>query len=258
MAGTFHGWSGVVTGGSSGIGRATALELATRGAVVAVASNDDADGNAVVAELEGRGGQGIFLPVDVTDPNQVERLIQQAEARVGPLRFLCASAGVAGAGTAETTSIEDWRHVLDVNLTGAFLLAKYGIPALERAGGGSILLMGSDLGVVGAKNSVAYCASKGGVINLARALALDCAPLGIRVNCIAPGSTQTSMLDHWFDESADPAGEMADLRARIPLGRPARAEEIAKAAVGLLSDSFSYMTGAVVSVDGGVTAWYGI
>lgn len=252
------GWRGVVTGGSSGIGRATALELATRGAVVAVSSTDEVNGKTVVAELESLGGQGIFVPADVTQPDQVERLIQEAEATLGPLRFLFASAGVGGAGTAETTSVEEWRHVLDINLTGTFFLAKYGIPALARAGGGSILLTGSDLGLVGAKNSVAYCASKGGVANLARALALDCASLGIRVNCIAPGSTQTPMLDHWFDESPDPAREMAELRARIPLGRPARAEEIAKVAVELLSDSFSYVTGAVVSVDGGVTAWYGI
>jgi NAD(P)-dependent dehydrogenase (short-subunit alcohol dehydrogenase family) len=148
--------------------------------------------------------------------------------------------------------------VIDVNLTGSFHLAKYGIPALQRGGGGAILLTGSDIGLVGATNSVAYCAAKGGVVNLTRALALDCAPLGIRVNCIAPGSTETPMLKRWFDTAEDPAAEMSSLLDRIPLRRPARPEEIADVALGLLSDATSYMTGSIVSVDGGVTAWYGI
>jgi NAD(P)-dependent dehydrogenase (short-subunit alcohol dehydrogenase family) len=255
---TFSGQTGVITGGSSGIGRAAALMLAARGADLAVASTDETSGHAVVEEIKRLGQRGLFVRADVSEPSDVRILIEKAEETLGPLRFLYASAGIGATGTAETTTPEQWRRVIDVNLTGSFLLAKFGIAALRRAGGGSILLTGSDLGLVGATQSVAYCAAKGGVVNLTRALALDCARLGIRVNCIAPGSTQTPMLEHWFDKSPDPAAEMSELRARIPLGRPAEPEEIAEIAVAILSDTSSYMTGSVVSVDGGVTAWYGI
>ncbi|MGH2594417.1 MAG: SDR family NAD(P)-dependent oxidoreductase [Actinomycetota bacterium] len=258
MAGAFDGMCGVVTGGSSGIGRASALRLARDGASVAIGSTDGAAGQVVVSEIEALGGKAIHVETDVTDPGQVERLIDAAEAAVGRVRFLFACAGVGSSGTAETTSVDEWRRVINVNLTGSFLLAKFGIPALFRAGGGAILLTGSDLGQVGATNSVAYCASKGGVTNLTRALALDCAPLGIRVNCIAPGSTRTPMLDRWFDGSPDPDAELAGLAERIPLGRPADPGEIAELAAVLLSDASSYMTGAVIPVDGGVTAWYGL
>jgi NAD(P)-dependent dehydrogenase (short-subunit alcohol dehydrogenase family) len=252
-------WTGVITGGSSGIGRAVALQSAATGADLVIAADDERSGETTAEQIRDESGRRCaFVRTDVADPDEVEALIARGEAFLGSVRFLVAAAGIAGSGTAEETSPQAWRHVIDVNLSGSFFLAKYGIPALRRAGGGAIVLMGSDIGIVGARRSVGYCASKGGVINLTRALALDCAAFGIRVNCVAPGSTRTPMLEHWFDGVDDPNAALAELRRLIPLGREARPEEIAQVVLNVLSDSSSYMTGSVVSVDGGVTAWYGI
>jgi NAD(P)-dependent dehydrogenase (short-subunit alcohol dehydrogenase family) len=253
------GWTGVITGGTSGIGRAVALLCAAAGADMVIAADDELAGAAVVEQIRTQTGRRTtFIRTDVAYAHDVKALIEQAEAELDTIRFLVAAAGVAGLGTAEETSAEHWRRVIDVNLSGSFFLAKYGIPALSRAGGGTVVLIGSDIGIVGARGAVSYCASKGGVINLTRALALDSAPLGIRVNCVAPGSTRTPMLEHWFDEATDADAALMELRQQIPLGREAQPDEIARVVVMLLSDTSSYMTGSIVSVDGGVTASYGI
>lgn len=252
-------WAGVITGGTSGIGRAVALQAASKGADVVIGADDDRAGAGIVERIRTETGRrATFVRTDVARPDDVEALIEKAEAEHGSIRFLVAAAGIAGLGTAAETSAEQWRRVIDVNLSGSFFLAKYGIPALSRAGGGAMVLIGSDIGIVGARGAVAYCASKGGVINLTRALALDSAPLGVRVNCVAPGSTRTPMLEHWFDRAEDPGAALAELRRHIPLGREAQPDEIAGIVVTLLSETSSYMTGSIVSVDGGVTAWYGI
>jgi NAD(P)-dependent dehydrogenase (short-subunit alcohol dehydrogenase family) len=254
--GSFGGRAGIVTGGTSGIGRAIALRLAKEGAGVAVAAPGAEGANGVVEEAGTiGGGRVVFIPADVTAPDDVERLVAEAERLLGPLSYLYANAGIEAIGTAPGTSEETWTAVLETNLGGAFRLAKFGVPALARAGGGAIVLTGSDLGLVGGRSAVAYCASKGGVVNMTRALALDCAPLGIRVNCICPGSVETPMLDRWYAE--DRAGRAA-LDALVPLGRVAKVEEIAELALVLASSASTYMTGAIVSVDGGATAWYGI
>ena len=161
-------------------------------------------------------------------------------------------------GTAPETSEDAWRLAIDVNLGGAFRLAKFGIPALVRAGGGSIVLTASELGLVGASNAAAYCASKGGVVNLTRAMAIDCGPLGIRVNCLCPGPIETPMLREWFEEASDPAEAERVQTEPVLLGRIGRPHEIADAAVHLASDASSYMTGSMMVVDGGATAWYGL
>ena len=248
----------VITGATSGLGRAGALRFADEGAKVVAASRREFEGAEVVSAIEAAGGQAVFIKCDVANPSDVEALIAAAEARFGFVNILYASAGVMPTGTAPDTSEDDWHLAIDVNLGGAFWLAKYGIPALERAGGGSIVLTASELGLVGARQAAAYCAAKGGVVNLTRALAVDCGHLGIRVNCLCPGPIDTPMLRGWFDAAPD-----HDLAAQtqtdpVPLGRVGQPGEIADAAVHLASDASSYMTGSIMVVDGGATAWYGL
>ena len=244
----------IVTGGSSGLGRAGVLLFAAEGAKVAIGALQPEAGAELAAQL---GPDAFYLDTDVRRGADVEKLIRAAEDRWGRVDILYASAGVMPVGTAPDTSEEDYQLAVDVNLGGCFRLAKYGIPALARAGGGSVILTGSELGLVGAAATAAYCAAKGGVVNLTRALAVDCAPLGIRVNCLCPGPVDTPMLRGWYA-----AGDAAELEKRqvkpIPLGRVGKPEELAEAALFLASDSSSYMTGAMLTVDGGATSWYGL
>jgi NAD(P)-dependent dehydrogenase (short-subunit alcohol dehydrogenase family) len=171
---------------------------------------------------------------------------------------LYANAGVLESGTAPETSLETWQRIIDVNLSGQFHLVKYGIPALVEAGGGSIILTASELGLVGASECVAYCAAKGGVVNMTRALAIDCAPHGIRVNCICPGPIRTNMIERFFAE-ADDRDEVERRQIEpVLLKRLGEPEEIARTAVHLASDESSYTTGAIHVVDGGITTGYGL
>jgi NAD(P)-dependent dehydrogenase (short-subunit alcohol dehydrogenase family) len=176
----------------------------------------------------------------------------------GAVHVLYSNAGVLDTGTAPDTSLELWRKIIDVNLSGPFYLAKYGIPALIHSGGHSIILTASELGTVGTTATVAYCSAKGGVINMARAIAIDCAPHNIRVNCLAPGPIETPMLDNWFAAGDDPAALIKAQTDPILLGRLGKPEEIAEVALFLATEASSYMTGSLVVVDGGCTAWYGM
>jgi NAD(P)-dependent dehydrogenase (short-subunit alcohol dehydrogenase family) len=248
----------VVTGGTSGLGRAGAIRFAREGARVAVASRREDEGEKVVAEINEHGGEATFVRTDVRVPEEVEALVGWAEERFGAVHVLYASAGVMLTGTAPETTEDVYGTVMDVNVGGTFRLARYGIPALERAGGGSIVLTASELGLVGASEAVAYCASKGAVINMTRALAIDCGPLGIRVNCLCPGPIDTPMLRDWFEAGDDPAELEQRQTQPVLLKRIGRPGEIADVAVFLASDMSAYMTGAVVVADGGATAWYGL
>jgi NAD(P)-dependent dehydrogenase (short-subunit alcohol dehydrogenase family) len=256
--GLLAGRVAVVTGGTSGLGRAGAIRFAGEGAKVVVASRREEEGGAVVAEIASGGGDAIFVRTDVREPADVEALVAAAEERFGRVDSLYASAGVMLTGTAPDTDEEVYRTVMDVNVGGTFRFVKYGIPALERAGGGSIVLTASELGLVGASEAVAYCASKGAVINMTRALAIDCGRLGIRVNCLCPGPIDTPMLRDWFDAGEDPAELERRQTEPVLLDRIGRPTEIADLALFLASDMSSYMTGAVVVADGGATAWYGL
>ncbi|HYM97644.1 MAG TPA: SDR family NAD(P)-dependent oxidoreductase [Candidatus Sulfotelmatobacter sp.] len=257
-SGRLDGKVAVITGATSGLGRVGALRFAREGAHVVAASRRETEGQDVVREIEANGGEALFVPCDVRKPGDVERLVARAEKRFGKVDVLYASAGVMPTGAAPETSEDDFRLAIDVNLGGAFWLAKFGIPALERAGGGSIILTASELGLVGARRAAAYCAAKGAVVNLTRALAVDCGPRGIRVNCLCPGPIDTPMLRGWFEAEPDPAEAERLQTTPIPLQRIGRPNEIADAAVHLASDASSYMTGAIVVVDGGATAWYGL
>lgn len=256
--GRLAGKVAVVTGGTSGLGRAGAIRFAREGAQVAVASRREEEGLQVVDEISSAGGEAVFLRTDVRVSKDVEALVAQAEARFGKVDVLYASAGVMLTGTAPETSDEVYEQVMDVNVGGSFRLTRYGIPALERAGGGSIVLTASELGLVGASEAVAYCASKGAVVNMTRALAIDCGGLGIRVNCLCPGPIDTPMLRDWFDAGDDPAELERRQTEPVLLKRVGRPEEIAETALFLASEASSFMTGAVIVADGGATAWYGL
>lgn len=248
----------VVTGGTSGLGRAGAIRFAREGAKVAVASRREEEGRQVVDEISSAGGEAVFLRADVRVSQDVEALVAQAEARFGKIDVLYASAGVMLTGTAPETSDDVYEQVIDVNVGGSFRLVKYGIPALVRAGGGSIVLTASELGLVGAREAVAYCASKGAVVNMTRALAVDCGELGIRVNCLCPGPIDTPMLRDWFEAGQDPAELERRQTEPVLLKRVGKPEEIAETALFLASTASSFMTGAVIVADGGATAWYGL
>jgi NAD(P)-dependent dehydrogenase (short-subunit alcohol dehydrogenase family) len=255
--GKLAGRVAIVTGGSSGLGRAGVLRFADEGARVAIGALQPAQGAELAAQITGSGGDAFYLDTDVRRAADVEALVAAAEDRWGRVDILYASAGVMTVGTAPETSEEDYQLAVDVNLGGCFRLAKYGIPALVRAGGGAVILTASELGLVGAAATAAYCAAKGGVVNLTRALAVDCAPLGIRVNCLCPGAIDTPMLRGWYA-----TGDPVELEKRqvtpIPLGRVGKPGEIAEAALFLAGDSSSYMTGAMLTIDGGATSWYGL
>ena len=255
--GHLQGRVAVVTGGSSGLGRAGALRFAAEGARVAIGSVQPDQGAAVVAEIEGAGGEATFLETDVRRPDDVAALIAATEQRWGRIDVLYASAGVMTIGTAEETSEDTYQLAVDVNLGGCFRLAKFGIPALARAGGGSVILTASELGLVGASSAAAYCAAKGGVVNLTRALAIDAAPQQVRVNALCPGPIDTPMMQGWY-QTGDPA-ELEKIQVTpLLLKRIGRPREIADAALFLATGESSFMTGTTLVVDGGATAWYGL
>ena len=257
QGGRLAGRVAVVTGGSSGLGQAGARRFAAEGARVAIGALQPERGADLVREICDAGGEALYLDTDVRSAAAVEALVAAAEGRWGRVDILYASAGVMPTGAAQDTSEEDYQLAVDVNLGGCFRLARFGIPALARAGGGSVILTGSELGLVGAKETAAYCAAKGGVVNLTRALAVDSASLGIRVNCLCPGPIDTPMLRAWY-ATGDPV-ELEERQVRpVPLGRVGQPEEIAEAALFLASDASSFMTGAMLTVDGGATSWYGL
>jgi NAD(P)-dependent dehydrogenase (short-subunit alcohol dehydrogenase family) len=242
----------LVTGAASGIGRATAILLAGRGAAVACL-DVNADGLAETAAAIGE--RALPIPCDVTDLAAVEAAVSQAAADLGGLD---AVANVAGVGdfTGDVAEIapEEWARVLAINLTGPFHVSRAAIPHLRAAGGGAIVNVSSQFGLVGCLASPAYCASKAGLIGLTRAMAIDHTEEGIRVNCVCPGPVDTPMLA-WTDATPElTARERGRTQGRNLSGRSGRPEEIAATIAFLLSDDIGFMSGSVVAVDGAWTA----
>ena len=243
----FEGKGALVTGGSSGIGKAAAARLAEEGARVLIAGRDPERLATALAELAPLGDVS-GLTADVADPASVDRLLAEVEARLGRLDVLIHSAGIDGAG-ADVLDLDlgAWRRVLDINLTGAFLVAQAAARRMAATGGGSIVLVASLNGLAAERRFADYNASKGGLLMLARSLAVDLVDRGIRVNAVCPGYILTPMTDGY---AADLAAS-AEIRAAIPMGRFGDPAEVAGAIAFLASDDASYVTGEALIVDGG-------
>jgi NAD(P)-dependent dehydrogenase (short-subunit alcohol dehydrogenase family) len=242
----------IVTGGSSGIGRATVELFAAEGAVVVIADVVDDAGQALADCLAKQGKTATYVHADVSKEADVQAMVMFALGHFGRLDVLFNNAGIEGeqATTADAT-LANWERVINVNLKGVFLGLKYGIEAMLRSGGGSIINNASVAGLVGFAGIPAYCASKGGVVQLTRAAALEYATQDVRINCLCPGVIETPMVER-FTRGDSEAQEQ--LRQLEPIGRVGRAKEVAELALFLASDRSSFITGAVIPVDGGFVA----
>lgn len=244
----------LVTGGTSGIGEATAVLFASEGAEVAITGRNEQRGAAVVKRVEQHGGHAAFFHADVSVASDCQRAVEDTVRAFGRLDILFNNAGVFYAQTALECSEREWDEQIDVNLKGTFLMSKFALPGMIAQGGGIIINNSSGWGIVGGDHAVAYCASKGGVVLMTKAMAIDHGRQGIRVNCVCPGDVETPMLPadaklrgmKWEDYIAGCANR--------PLGRVGTVEEIAKAVLFLASEESSFMTGAALVVDGGGTA----
>ncbi len=240
----------IVTGGGTGIGRATAGLFSREGARVVVADYNADTGRETVQAITDVGGEALFVEVDVSDSAQVQRLVQSTLDAYGRINILFNNAGVLLFGTVLDTDEEAWNRLMSINLTGVFLCTKAVLPHMIEGGGGSIINLTSSTGAHDAAgNAVAYVTSKGGVALFTRAAAIDHAEDNVRVNAIAPGPTDTPMLRDNLS-----AEELETFAATFPMKRLGRPEELANAALFLASDEASFVTGAILAVDGGQTA----
>jgi NAD(P)-dependent dehydrogenase (short-subunit alcohol dehydrogenase family) len=248
----------IVTGGTSGIGRATALLFAREGAIVVITGRRVESGKSVVAEIEAAGGRGAFIAADHTRGADCRRVIDTVIADFGRLDILFNNAGVVVSGSAEDTSDEDWFYTLDLNVTAVWRMSKLALPHMRAQGGGVIVNNASDWGLVAGQRAVAYCASKGAVVQMTRAMALDHARENIRINAVCPGDTivERWMQNGYYKGSGGVERETAlkESGEALPMGRLGQPEEIARAVLFLASDDSSFMTGATLAVDGGNTA----
>ncbi len=242
----------VITGAGAGIGRACAVSFAEAGARVAVADIANDSGYETVKMIEGRGGHAVFLNVDVADGNSVHEMLEETVKEFGGLDYAVNNAGIEGqsADTAECSE-DNWDRVIAINLKGVWNCMRHEIPRMLERGGGAIVNMASVAGLVGFTGLPAYCASKGGVIQLTRTAALEYATRGIRVNAICPGVIHTAMVERLI--GGDNEKEKA-FTALEPVNRMGRPEEIARAAVWLCSDDASFVTGHPLAADGGFVA----
>ncbi|MDP2605819.1 MAG: SDR family NAD(P)-dependent oxidoreductase [Deltaproteobacteria bacterium] len=235
-----------ITGFGSGLGQAIAVLFAAEGAAVAGTSPTESKGLATVAMVEKVGGKALFWPGDVADSAQMKSFIDETVRRFGGLDIVVNSAGVRTNGSITDITEADWDRTLDVNLKGAFIVSRFAIPEMIKRGGGVILHIAARSGMLGQAGRAAYCASKGGMITLTEAMAMDHAKDKIRVNCICPGPTRTPMVDTSTPE------KLARYKNRVPLGRIGEPEDVACAALYLASDEASFVTAAILPVDGGM------
>lgn len=245
----------LITGAGSGIGFQTALLFAQEGAAVVVVDINDEGGQKTCAEITAQGGQASYVHADVSDSRDCQKMIAFAEATYGQLDILFNNAGISHAADDDAVNTTEavWDITMDVNVKGVFLGCKYGIPALQRAGGGSVINTASFVALLGAATpQLAYTASKGAVLAMSRELAVIHARENIRVNALCPGPLRTELLMKYLDTDEKKNRRLV----HIPMGRFGEAEEIAKAALFLASDASSFVTGSAFMVDGGITAAY--
>jgi NAD(P)-dependent dehydrogenase (short-subunit alcohol dehydrogenase family) len=243
-----------VTGAAVGIGRAAALAFAREGGAVALVDKDPSRGEVAAREIAGEGYIIEFVSGDVSSEADVRRVVEHVANRWGRLDVLVNNAGIYRQGDVTQTATEDWERIIAVNLTGAFLFTRYAVPVMVSHGGGVIVNVASEAGLVGIRGQVAYNVSKAGMIALTRSCAVDLAEKGVRVNCVCPGTTDTPLVREAVGRAPDPAAARRRLEEIRPLNRLGTPDEIASAILYLASSEAGYATGAILSIDGGYTA----
>jgi NAD(P)-dependent dehydrogenase (short-subunit alcohol dehydrogenase family) len=247
----------LVTGGASGIGRATAKLFAEAGAAISVVDLNESGGATVAREITGSGGRALFVRGDVSVADDCRRAVDQTVTALGGLDILFNNAGIIRRASVLELTEEEWDRVMAVNLKSVYLMSRYAIPVMAEAGGGVIINTSSGWGLVGGRRAAAYCASKGGVVLLTKAMALDHGADNIRVNCICPGDTDTPMLRDEAAQLGEPLDEFLAEAAVRPLPRLIVPDDIAQAALYLASDASASVTGVSLIVDGGGLAGTG-
>jgi NAD(P)-dependent dehydrogenase (short-subunit alcohol dehydrogenase family) len=263
MSYRFLGKVAIITGGASGIGQATALHLSKEGAKVVIFDiKSRREGMGTIRLIEKEEGEAIYVQGDVSNANDVQRMVEDTIEKFGKIDILVNNAGIGVIGNVLEVSEEDWDRTMAVNLKGPFLCSKYVIPEMKKTRGGAIINIGSiDSFVAGFPPCIAYCTSRGGTIQFTRALAIDHVESNIRVNCVAPGAINTPsswILSNQFDYLMEPYGEPEVIKKKLLEGhamkRLGTMEEVAKAVAFLASDDASFITGSTLMVDGGYTA----
>ena len=247
-----NGRVSIITGGNSGIGRAASLLFAREGSRVVIAGRNASRGKEVVDAIKKGHGEAMFVKTDVSRSSDVRRLVDTTMAQFGKIDVLFNNAAISPVGTVLETSEEEWSEVIRKNLTGTFLCTKYVLPHMIKRKRGAIINTGSINSLMAMKREAAYDASKGGVLMLTRAVAMDFAEFNIRVNCICPGAIDTPMLRDILSQTPDPAAAEASLVKMHALGRLGSPDEVAQMALFLASDDSSFVTGAAMPVDGGM------
>lgn len=244
----------LITGGTSGIGSATAIRFAAEGAAVAITGRNTERGEQVVRDIVANDGEALFIQSDVRIAEDCRQAVDQTLERFGKIDVLFNNAGVFHPKSIPDLTEEEWDETIDSSLKGAFLMSKYVLPSMIARGSGSIIHTSSGWGILGGDKAAAYCAAKGGLIVMAKAMAIDHGPDGIRVNCVCPGDVLTPMLP---DDAAKRGMSWDDyevVAAERPLGRIGTTEDIANAVLYLASDESSFVTGDALVVDGGGVA----
>jgi NAD(P)-dependent dehydrogenase (short-subunit alcohol dehydrogenase family) len=249
--GAFQGKTVIVTGGASGIGRATCQLFVDQGAAAAILDIDKRQGEELANLLVDGGGKAIFVSCDVSEAEECGRAVAQVVDSFGTVDILVNNAGIISRTNTITMPLEEWDRVMAVNARSVFLMGKYALPVMIENGGGSIVNVGSGWGLTGGKNAISYCASKAAVVNMTRAMALDHAEDNVRVNCVCPGDIDTSMLRREARELGQDEAYFLQNAADRPLGRIGTPEEIARAILFLAGRASSYVTGTTLVVDGG-------
>lgn len=244
----------LITGGTSGIGSATAIRFAGEGAAVAITGRNPERGEQVVKDIVENGGEALFIRSDVRKATDCRKAVDQTLERFGKIDVLFNNAGVFHPKSVPDCSEEEWDETIDSSLKGAFLMSKYVLPSMIERGSGSIIHTSSGWGILGGDKAAAYCAAKGGLIVMAKAMAIDHGPDGIRVNCVCPGDVLTPMLPDDAEKRGISWDDYAVGAADRPLGRIGTAEDIANAVLYLASDESSFVTGESLVVDGGGVA----
>lgn len=251
-----EGHAALITGAGSGIGRATAVLFAAEGAGVAILDRDGQAAESAASDISATGAEAHPVVADVSSPEEIAGAVDRAARLLGRLDILYNNAGVGSSGSVVDTTEEDWDRCFAVNVKGTYLTSRAAIPHLESAGGGSIINQASVAALVGIQGLAAYCAAKGAVVSLTRAMAIDLAPVGIRVNALCPGTVYTPLMEPLMRErgGGDIERGLEITAAKYPIGRLGTPMEIARAALFLASDDSSFVTGTAFTVDGGMTA----